>query len=301
MPSRAVCIVNPKAGTARQFSPASLGDALHGRGLEAEVIEAAGPEVGQAVRRAVASGAERVIVAGGDGTLSAAAQALAGTDVAMAVLPAGTLNHFAKDLKVPLAWESALEVAAAGRVERVDLGEVNGRFFLNNSSLGVYPRIVMEREQQQRMGRGKWLAFCRALLDVSLRAPRVWVKVDSPERRLVARTPFLFVGNNAYELQGMHVGSRANLSGGRLYVLAGHGTGTFALARAAWQAFRGGEQAARCCLDAFETGRLRIETARRTLPVAVDGEVVQLPTPLEYRIHPRALAVVVPAGQEKAA
>lgn len=293
--------MNPGAGAAQEVSAAGVRDALQQRGLEANVVEASGAEVTQAARRAVASGAELLIAAGGDGTVSSVAQALAGTGAALAVLPIGTLNHFAKDLRVPLDWKSALAVAAGGNFERVDMAEVNGRLFLNNSSIGVYPRIVMEREEQQRMGRSKWLAFCRAVVAVSVHAPRLYVRVKSPGEQIVEHTPFLFIGNNAYELQGIHIGTRKSLSAGELYVVSARAAGAWGLAQAAWHAFRGGEEGANCCLDVLKTDRLRVETTRRRLPVAVDGEVIELSTPLEYRIHRGALTVAAPVREEKAA
>ena len=99
---------------------------------------------------------------GGDGTVAAVAAGLVGSEVPFGVLPAGTLNHFAKDLGLPLELEAAARMLLSGHVIRVDLGEVNGRIFVNNSSVGFYPQIVRERERQQRGGRAKWAALASA-------------------------------------------------------------------------------------------------------------------------------------------
>ena len=115
-----------------------------------------GSDVVDITTRAVKDNYQTIIAGGGDGTISSVAGVLAGTGRILGVLPLGTLNHFAKDLQIPLDIEGALNTIVASNIMQVDVGEVNGRFFLNNSSLGLYPRIVREREKQQRLGWGKW-------------------------------------------------------------------------------------------------------------------------------------------------
>src|SRR5205085_4914339 len=108
-------------------------------------------------RRAIADGVETIVAAGGDGTINAVAAEVADSGRTLGVLPLGTLNHFAKDLGIPLDLERAVQVITRGRVAPVDVAEVNGRVFVNNSSLGIYPHIVsMRRHQQERLARGKW-------------------------------------------------------------------------------------------------------------------------------------------------
>ena len=130
-------------------------------GLDAAIeLAHGGDEIAAAVRKAVAERPRMIVAGGGDGTVSTVAAALVDTDIVFGVLPLGTLNHFAKDLGVPLELADAVALLASGRPKRVDVGEVNGRIFVNNSSLGLYPDIVRDRERQQkRLGRGKWLAF----------------------------------------------------------------------------------------------------------------------------------------------
>ena len=108
-----------------------------------------GGEVTELARRALTNGARAVVAGGGDGTVGSVAGALAGTDRPLGVLPLGTLNHFAKDLRIPLGLEEAARNVCEGREARVDVGEVNGQVFVNNSSLGLYPRIVRRRERLQ--------------------------------------------------------------------------------------------------------------------------------------------------------
>src|SRR5947199_3052283 len=106
-----------------------------------------GSELTELARSAVSNGARAVVAGGGDGTVSAVASALVGTDKALGVLPLGTLNHFAKDLCIPLEVVGAARNVCEGREVSVDVGEVNGRVFINNSGLGLYPHIVRRREK----------------------------------------------------------------------------------------------------------------------------------------------------------
>src|SRR3954464_9990148 len=143
-----------------------------------------------AVSRAAAQRVDRVVVAaGGDGTISAVAAALAGTNKTLGVLPIGTLNHFAKDLNIPLDLEGAVRTIIEGETTPVDLGEVNGRVFINNSSLGLYPHIVSRREaQQQRLARGKWTAFFWATIQALRRFPFLDLRVEFEGRQIFRRT-----------------------------------------------------------------------------------------------------------------
>ena len=118
-----------------------------------------------------------VVAAGGDGTMNAVASALIGTETAMGVLPLGTLNHFAKDLKIPLELEGAVATIVTGRIVPIDVGEVNGHIFLNNSSIGIYPWIVRERETEQRKGYRKWVAFARASISALKRYSLLHVRL----------------------------------------------------------------------------------------------------------------------------
>ena len=201
-----------------------------------------GEEITALVRRAAHDpGCRAVWAGGGDGTVSAVAASLVGTEKALGVLPLGTLNHFAKDLGLPLDLEGAARALLAGRVTRVDAAEVNGRVFVNNSGLGLYPSIVRERERRrERHGLGKWAALAWATLTVLRRYPYLRARLSADGRTLSRRTPFLFVGNNEYELDAFRIGGRARLDGGRLCVhLARRDAGRLGLLRLALRALAG--------------------------------------------------------------
>jgi len=258
-------------------------------------LVADGEQISAAVREALALGCDAVVAGGGDGTLNAVASQLVATPVAFGVLPLGTLNHFAKDLGLPLDADEALQVIEAGHTSQVDVGEVNGHLFLNNSSLGLYPDIVLDRQRQQsRLGRGKWTAFAWALWSALRRYPFMSVRLTVDGQSFAQRTPFVFIGNNAYQMQGFQIGQRATLRDGMLSVYVAHRTGRWRLLRLGLRAWIGRLRQSRD-FRAFLTEELRIDTHHAWLRVANDGELCRLATPLHYRIRAGALRVITPA------
>ena len=259
------------------------------------ILQPTGDKDITAVAREAAQSSEQIIVAaGGDGTISAVASELAGTGKILGVLPIGTLNHFAKDLGIPLELEAAVRTLKEENTAAVDAAEVNGRIFINNSSLGIYPQIVSRREEQQeRLARGKWPAFLWATVQAFRRFPFLDLRVTFEGRQLSRNTAFLFVGNNEYEIAGFKLGSRACLNAGRLGLYFSHGTGRLGLIRLALHALFGRVDQAKD-FEAFCVAEARIETGHRRLLVACDGEVEWMETPLNYRIRPGVLRVLAP-------
>src|SRR5581483_1183188 len=182
-------------------------------------------ELPQLAANAASQAVEAVIAAGGDGTVSTIAGSLAHGSIPLGILPLGNLNHFAKDLRIPLDLESAIDTITAGKTTPVDIASVNGIHFVNNSSLGLYPMIVRYREMQQRRGLRKWQAFVRAVLIAFRRYPFFQVQVTMNGQTLVRATPFAFVGNNMYQVEGLRIGSRSSLTGGLLCLYIVHGLG----------------------------------------------------------------------------
>jgi diacylglycerol kinase family enzyme len=218
-----------------------------------------------------------------------------GTGIALGVLPLGTLNHFARDLHIPGDAAGAVQNIAAGNVAAIDAGEVNGRYFLNNASLGIYPAIVRGRERQQRhLGAGKWLAFLRATLAVLRRNPFVDVRLTVDGEELRRSTPFVFVGNNDYCMEGWCMGERKCLTAGKLNVYIARHTGRLGLLKLALRALVGRLHEA-ADLEVFSAAQVLVETHRRRIRVATDGEVTGMDSPLRFRIRPGALRVIVPA------
>lgn len=293
-------IVN--AGAGQGYDPSwrdSLLARFAGHGLDADIILAADADhVTEAARAALAGGAAVVVAGGGDGTVNAVASVVLDSGAVFGVLPMGTLNHFARDLRIPSQLDAAIATLAAGHVDRVDVGEVNGRIFLNNSSLGLYPDIVRDRQRQQRrLGRGKWTAFGWATLAALRRYPFLSVRLTLGEADHARRTPFVFIGNNEYQMQGFNIGERVRLDGGMLSVYVAQRPTRFGLLKLALRALFGRLRQSRE-FDVFQAGDMVIETRHRRLRVAIDGEVTVMAPPLRYRIRPAVLPVIVPCPEE---
>jgi diacylglycerol kinase family enzyme len=299
--ARPAIIINAASGSDdKQGVGERLGELFAARGLDARITLArSGDEIIEETRRALREDCDPLVAGGGDGTINAVASQLVGTTRTLGVLPLGTLNHFAKDLGIPLDMEGAAANLVEGHVERVDVGEVNGRIFLNNSSLGLYPSIVRHREkQQERLGRGKWPAFVWATLSVLRRYPFLSVRLSTDTEEMRRHTPFVFVGNNEYEMESFNVGARSCLNAGHLSLYTAHRTGRLGLLRFALRALFGGLREEKD-FDALCTTEVWVETRRNRLRVATDGEVTVMRTPLHYRVLPGALRVIVPQRERE--
>jgi diacylglycerol kinase family enzyme len=264
-------------------------------GMQATIVLARdGKALIAAARAAVAARVPMVAGGGGDGTQNAVAAQLVGSTIPYGVLPMGTLNHFAKDLGIPLDLDGAVRTIATGMQKQVDVGVVNEQVFLNNSSLGLYPDIVRDREKQQsRLGRGKWLAALWATVAALRRYPFLSVRMQADDTRLARRTPFVFIGNNEYVMTGLAIGARSRLDGGTLSLYVAQRPGRLGLLRFAIRALLGGLKEERD-FDVLLAQEMTIETRHKHLHVAFDGEVEKMTTPLRYRIRPGALTVMVP-------
>jgi diacylglycerol kinase family enzyme len=256
-----------------------------------------GHEILELAKRAALGDADIVVAGGGDGTINSVTSQLLNTKKTLGVLPLGTMNHFAKDLHIPLELEAAVETIIEGHVIKVDLGQVNDHIFVNNSSLGLYPSIVRERAKQQRLGWGKWPAYVWAAVAVLRRYPFLEIHLDVDGKALSSRTPFVFIGNNEYEMETLNIGGRSCLDAGELSLYVTNRTGRLGLIRLAWRALFGGLRQEKDFL-AMCTKEIWIETKHQRIRVALDGEVTILEPPLHYQVLPGKLRVLAPENSQ---
>jgi diacylglycerol kinase family enzyme len=301
--SRIVALLNFAAGTVEHGGAEKLREALTAafeqHGVMAEITFLPGTDLHAAAERALRRVKEgerdAIVVGGGDGSISTVATVLAGTGIPLGIIPLGTLNHFAKDLQIPLPAEEAVGVIAAGAVRSVDVGRVNGRIFINNSSIGVYPYLVIERDRRRRVLKlpkpvGMVLALFRVLRHLPLFRLRIgvqgWVEP--------CRSPCVFIGNNAYELTVPTFGRRPRLDAGELCIYVAKAQGRLALFWLSCRAVLGLLEQQRD-LDVFRSASAEIGARRKRLLVAFDGEVELMQQPLRYQSWPGALRVFAPA------
>ncbi|CAN5128827.1 diacylglycerol kinase family protein [soil metagenome] len=280
-------VENDTAETVRlAFSDADLDVNIH--------LASNGDEVSALAEKAASGDSEIIVAGGGDGTLALVANAVFKAGKTFGILPLGTLNHFSKDIGIPQDIPAAVAVIARGHTQHVDLGEVNGRIFINNSSIGLYPRIVRHREaQQERLGRGKWYAALLGAVRVFRRSPFYRVRFSLGGQSFLRKVPFVFVGNNLYEMDLYNIGSRQNLDRGVLGVYFLHRGGRWGVLELLFRTLIGRLKQWRD-FEEIDTEAITIKTRKKEILVALDGEVVLMETPLEYRIVPKSLKIITP-------
>ena len=281
-------ILNVKSGSAEEArEQVESSDTFEVHAVEPQAIAST-------IRDVVGAGARRVLVSGGDGTIATAAAALLDTPAELAILPGGTLNHFARDLGVSTEPAEALELAVKGECRGVDVGVVNGHVFLNTSSVGAYVRFVRIRERLE--GRfGYRVASTIAAFRIMFQWRLIAVELEVEGQPRVYRTPLVFIGVGERELQAPTLGKRVPDGQRGLHVLVVRGRSRARLLAIALAAVaRGVDAVARTPeLDTFLVDRCRINVRRPTM-VALDGEIESMRTTLEYELRRDALHVVCP-------
>jgi diacylglycerol kinase family enzyme len=301
---RAVALMNAGAGAFSQSLAADVKKTLKAafaqHGVAAEIRFVNGEKLRESVEhallRARRGDVDAVVIGGGDGSMRTAASVLGGTSVPLGVLPLGTLNHFAKDLAIPLQIEAAAAVIAAGRTRKIDLAEVNGETFINNSSIGIYPYMVIDRERRMAHRKiTKWMAAIPAFFRMMRHFPRRRLRIGAEGFERPYRTPCLFVGNNEYGTELFSVGRRDRLDSGKLWFYVVKPREPLAFF---WMVCRMcfGRLDQTRDLDTFQLAEAEVSAKSSRLPVALDGEVEIMHSPLHYRSRPGALTVIVPAS-----
>lgn len=285
-------LLNSTAGSAADRR--SVEQALADARIDGEIQWLEPHRIPVAASAAVEAGAELIVAGGGDGTISSVAGVVAGGPAALGILPLGTLNHFARDLGIPFDLAQAAKLIESGVHRRVDIAELNGRTFVNNSAIGLYPLMVVDRDlQRRRLGRSKRLAMLVASIRTLLRFnhQRLILTVNDQDARV--DTPLLFVGNNDYRLDIGGPGQRESLEDGKLFVLVMRSKSRSGFVAATFRALLG--RARRDDMVQLEgVERLQVSSHKRHLVASLDGEVVRMGPPLDYRIRPRALKVIAP-------
>lgn len=300
---RVAALLNQAAGAILCGDGKTLGETLAAafarHGIAAELQFLPGPELKAGAERALremkAQKLDAVVVGGGDGSIASVAGVLAETGVPLGILPLGTFNHFAKDIGIPLALADAVAAIAAGDMRTVDLGEVNGEIFVNNSSIGIYPYLVLDRERlRDRHGMGKWPAMALAAWRTLRHFPLRRLSICAGSFPEPYRSPCVFIGNNEYCLSGRVAGKRERLDAGELCVYVAKRQSRLSLIWLACRSILGLLDQSRD-LRVVKVPSAEITSRTSRLLVALDGEVTVIRPPLRYRTRPNALRVFAPA------
>ena len=288
-------VVNRGGGAASRAGDALVDQieaAFAAAGLTADVHAVDGPDLVHTIERLAKSGA--VAIGGGDGTQGCAAAILSKAGATHGILPLGTRNNLARQLGIPLDLEGAARVIATGHSKAIDLSEVNGQTFVNNASIGLYPKLVAFRDVGRARGLPKWLANLPAAWRVLRNLPHRRYRLILDDAAQPVVTPLLFIGNNVYLLDAGKVGTRDALDDGKLSVFAVAKSTRWGLIGFALRTLRGRSDPDTDFAAIGTCERLAITTRRRRIPIALDGEVMKLATPLKFTIRPGALSVFVP-------
>ena len=299
----AIVILNSRSGNG---SKVDLGQKLRSMAatlaVTCDIVSVRTPShVIKAARKAAKSSYDVVIAGGGDGTINAVASELVGTGKRLGVLPLGTFNYFAREMGVPTDLEVAFRTCFEGETRSVTVGEVNGRMFLNNASIGLYPVILAVREQTyRRWGRTRFLAYWSVLTALLRLRLNMKLTITSDGKRRIIRTPLLFVARNATQLEEFRVpGVRCvNEDGFSVYAL--RSIGKLGLLRVAWHTLAG-KLEPQYDFDMVCTSAMRVESRRMLRTVAFDGERVKMLAPIEFRVRQDALSILVPKKREEIA
>ncbi len=290
----AVLFLNPRSGGGKVGEFDLVAEA-RARGVETVVL---GPDddLTALAEAAVADGAEVLGMAGGDGSQADVAAVAVAHDLPFVCIPAGTRNHFALDLNLDrVDPRPALDAFVHGVERRVDHGLAGGRFFVNNVSLGIYPHVVDSPEY--RDGRMKAAASIIPEL-MNPDTPSLSLRFDSPTGTHYDTAQVLLVSNNPYRgfaaLDG--AGRRVSLDGGVLGVLVIAAADPDELTRAARRTTLGVPLEKVEGFDQWTATSIRVDSDEATVLAGVDGEALDLPTPLDIRIVPGGLRVMVPVG-----
>lgn len=291
---RGVLFLNPRAGSF------SAGDESALRTLAAEhdlrVVDVnPSVDVRAVVRQSLDAGLRTFAVAGGDGSIHHVAQALVNTEGVLGVIPVGSLNHLARDLQIPLDWRAAFDTAIRGTIRQIDVGRINGRYFLNSVMLGVYPTLTEYRERFRSM-HSRWRAYAKAARLALRHFPHVSLVVELDGRVETFRTQMFVVAVNAYDLsQAGLVSPKTTFNDGRLTIYSLSFMSRNQFVRAAAHYFRG-KITDVPGFRSIRTAALRVDAARPKLRVSVDGELLDMTLPLQIAAVPSSLLVRAPQG-----
>lgn len=292
-------IINAGSGALDASAKAALSEKLQAilvaGGVEARIrLARNGKEVVAWARQAAQGDARVVVAGGGDGTINAVAAELVGTDKVLGVLPLGTFNFFARRLNIPLDPEEAARNIVAGNVVEADVGEVNGVLFLNNTSVGLYPSILRQREQEyRRWGRSRLIAYFSVLRTI-LRPLRILtLRLKIAGQTAPRRTPLIFVCSNSYQIEEYKLPGAAAIEAGKLAFYITRPVSRLGMLRMAVRTFLQRLHNERD-LEVLSLEEAWIKSWRKKLMVAVDGEIRELRTPLHVRFRRGALSVIAP-------
>ncbi|MHA7883764.1 diacylglycerol/lipid kinase family protein [Nitratireductor rhodophyticola] len=295
-----LAVLNRNGGTLRTLDTHALAeeirDIFETAGHSIEVRLCSGKNIVSMMEEAASDeNADVLLAGGGDGTISLAAGLLAHSEKALAILPAGTMNLFARSLGIPQDLQAAMQALAQGSIRRVDIAEADGTFYVHQLSIGMHPQLIRLRERMEFRSRvGKIIASVRAAIATMVRPPKLELELELPETKMLATTSNLAVTNNLYG-EGQRLPFTDRPDGGQLGIYITH-----ARTRAEMLLFflnmgigrwRKNEQVE---IHQANEVMVRVRSGTQRFKCAIDGELRPLPRETRIVLHPKALRVLAP-------
>jgi diacylglycerol kinase family enzyme len=289
------------------------GDAEEAEAQMREVFETAGQaheflrvdqpdSIPGVAKRAAAMARERrgaVIVAGGDGTINAIAQAVLTEQLPFGIVPQGTFNYSSRAHGVPLDARAAAQALVEPRLKPIQVGVVNDRIFLVNASLGLYPQLLQDREgYKEQFGRTRAVAFMAGLRSLMQEHRQLSLEIEHDDERELVRTPTLFVGNNSLQLEQVGLPEAEDVQRRKLAAIIVRTQRPRSLL---WLALRGalGQLADSSNVRDFSFRQMSVHpwlgSSRHYINVAIDGEVVTMQPPLKFSVAAQPLWLMTPS------
>lgn len=304
-----VLVMNARSGSRdAQENEATIRRVLDESGRSYELLAVRDPRgLGDAAARAaeiaVRTGGA-LVGAGGDGTLNTVVHAALPAGRPFGVIPQGTFNYFARDFGIPLETEAATRALLDAVVRPVQVGLANERVFLVNASLGLYPKLLEDREAfKKRHGRSRLAAFWSGLGTLLRERGQLVLRLEQAGEARVLRTPTLFVGNNRVQLERIGIPEAPELEDGRLVAITVKPVSMGAMLALCVQGALGRLGDAESVVS-FSFGHLAVQPGtaygRRRIKIAIDGEVLWARTPLVFRPAPQPLQLLVPLAAASA-
>lgn len=235
-----------------------------------------------------------LIISGGDGSISAFAKLAIENNIPLGILPSGTFNNFATDNGIPNDFKEALKIIKQFYTTKIDAAIVNDRYFVNNSSIGLYTTSVKIRERiRKEYGLNKFVSMLFAIVKTFYLFPMIYIEVDSQGKIIKKKTPFVFIGNNKYEFSLLRTGNRKSLNDGKLHVYYSTCKYRLCLLKITFQTILNTQNSAENIISK-SVNEFTIYSKKKYLTVATDGEISKMSSPLKYQIKHNALLLIVP-------
>jgi diacylglycerol kinase family enzyme len=287
-------IYNSRAGSMlqriRKHFLKDIKDLFGENSIKAEFFDIASSDTVRILSSAASDGYDAVIAAGGDGTIRSIASYLAGSDIPLGIIPIGTLNHFARNNGIPLNFKDAIKTIANKEIKIIDTWEVNGKIFVNNSSIGIYPTLVRKRDKIQR---GILASTLKAIFIAYRKIPFLTIKIETDGEPIIIKTPFVFIGNADYKINLFRLKSSHKTGKGCLNVYYPVSKGIFSITRFSFKALINHLEEDRD-YKVICANELVVTSENGIIETALDGEIFPLTQPLHYKIHPFELKIITP-------